>query len=127
MKRKTRKFLDCAKESLILGVEIFNRLSEVGRVEGVLLTMNHAFEMLLKSIVFEKTGRIRAKRDKYNYGFEKSMAVCQTQLNILDQNEALSLKNLNGFRDAAAHDLVEISEGLLYAHIEQAVLISARY
>ena len=58
MKRKTRKFLDCAKESLILGVEIFNRPSEVGRVEGVLLTMNHAFEMLLKAVVFEKTGRI---------------------------------------------------------------------
>jgi hypothetical protein len=42
---------------------------------------------------------------------------------ILDENEALSLNNLNGFRDAAAHDLVEISEGLLYAHVEQAVLI----
>jgi hypothetical protein len=123
MKRKTRRLLDCAKESLILGVEVFNRPSEVGRVEGVLLTTNHAFEMLLKAVVFEKTGRIRAKNDKYNYGFEKCVGVCQTQLNVLDENEALSLKNLNGFRDAAAHDLVEISEGLLYAHIEQAVLI----
>jgi len=75
MKRKTRNFLDCAKESLILGVEMFNRTSEVGRVEGVLLTMNHAFEMLLKAVVFEKTGRIRAKRDKYNYGFE-SVSPC---------------------------------------------------
>jgi hypothetical protein len=123
MKRKTRKFLDCARESLILGVEIFNRLSEVGRVEGVLLTIHHAFEMLLKAVVFEKTGRIRAKRDKYNYGLEKCIAPCQTQLSALDENEALSLKNLDGFRDAAAHDLVEISEGLLHAHIEQAVLI----
>jgi hypothetical protein len=85
--------------------------------------MNHAFEMLLKAVVFEKTGRIRAKRDKYNYGLEKCIGVCQTQLNALDENEALSLKNLNGFRDAAAHDLVEISEGLLYAHVEQGVLI----
>lgn len=123
MKRKTRKFLDRGKESLILGVEIFNRPSEIGRVEGVLLTMNHAFEMLLKAVVFEKTGRIRAKHDKYNFGFEKCIALCQTQLSALDENEALSLKNLNGFRDAAAHDLVEISEGLLYAHVEQAVLI----
>jgi hypothetical protein len=73
MKRKTRKFLDRRKESLILGVEIFNRPSEIGRVEGVLLMMNHAFEMLLKAVVFEKTGRIRAKHDKYNYGFEKCM------------------------------------------------------
>ena len=123
MKRKTRKFLDRAQESLILSVEVFNRPSELGRIEGVLLTMNHAFEMLLKAIVFEKTGRIRAKHDKMNYQFKKCIALCQTQLSVLDENEALSLNNLNGFRDAAAHDLVEISEGLLYAHVEQAVLI----
>lgn len=123
MKRKTRRLLDRAKESLILGVDVFNRPSDVGRVEGVLLTANHAFEMLLKAVVFEKTGRLHAKHDKYNYGFEKCVALCQTQLGVLDENEALSLKNLNGFRDAAAHDLVDISEGLLYAHVEQAVLI----
>jgi hypothetical protein len=123
MKRKTHKLLDRARESLILGVEVFNRPSDTGRVEGVLLTMNHAFEMLLKAVVFEKTGRIRAKHDKYNYGFEKCIGLCQTQLSVLDENEALSLRNLNGFRDAAAHDLVDISEGLLYAHVEQAVLI----
>jgi hypothetical protein len=89
----------------------------------MLLTMNHAFEMLLKAIVLEKTGRIRAKHDKMNYQFKKCIALCQTQLSVLDENEALSLNNLNGFRDAAAHDLVEISEGLLYPHVEQAVLI----
>jgi hypothetical protein len=79
--------------------------------------------MLLKAIVFEKTGRIRAKHDKMNYQFKKCIALCQTQLSVLDENEALSLNNLNGFRDAAAHDLVEISEGLPYPHVEQAVLI----
>lgn len=123
MKRKTRKLIDRARESLIGGVEVFNRPSDIGRAEGVLLMVNHAFEMLFKAVVFEKTGRIRAKREKYNYGFEKCLAICQTQINVLDENEALSLKNLNGFRDAAAHDLVEISEGLLYAHTQQAVLI----
>src|SRR5262245_23656899 len=41
-------------KTLILGVEIFNRPSKPGRVEGVLLTMNHAFEMLLKAVVFER-------------------------------------------------------------------------
>jgi hypothetical protein len=33
------------------------------------------------------------------------------------------LRNLNGFRDAAAHDVVDISEGLLYAHAQSAVQI----
>jgi hypothetical protein len=48
MKRKTRKFLDRAKESLILSVEVFNRPSELGRIEGVLLTMNHAFRNVVE-------------------------------------------------------------------------------
>ncbi|MDO8433848.1 MAG: hypothetical protein Q7S58_15715 [Candidatus Binatus sp.] len=123
MKRKTTMFLDRAKESLIVAVEIFNRPSEIARLEGVLLMANHAFEMLLKAVVFEKTSRIRGKKEKYNYGFDKCVAICENQLSVLDPNEVLSIKNLNGFRDAAAHDIVDLSEGLLYAHIEQAVLI----
>ena len=35
------------------------------------------------------------------------------------------LKNLNGFRDAAMHDLVDISEGLLYSHAQSAIQIYA--
>ena len=78
---------------------------------------------VVEAIVFEKTGRIRAKHDKMNYQFKKCIVLCRTQLSVLDENEALSLNNLNGFRDAAAHDLLEISEGLPYPHVEQAVLI----
>lgn len=35
------------------------------------------------------------------------------------------LRNLNGFRDAAAHDVVVISEGLFYGHSQSAVQIFA--
>lgn len=73
MKRKTADFLERAKDSLVLGIEMFNRPADTGRVEAVLLLLNHSFEMLLKAIVLEKTGRIRGKREKYNYGFEKNV------------------------------------------------------
>src|SRR5437870_1977768 len=123
MKRKTCDFLECAKDSLVLGMEMFNRPADTGRVEAVLLLLNHAFEMLLKGIVLEKTGRIRGKREKYNYGFEKCLSICETQLSVIDKDESLVLRNLNGFRDAAAHDLVLISEGLLYGHSQSGVQI----
>ena len=79
--------------------------------------------MLLKGILLEKTGRIRAQREKFNYGFDKCVNVCESQLLLMDKDEAVILRNLNGFRDAATHGVVDISEGLLYAHAQSAVQI----
>jgi hypothetical protein len=125
MRRKTSAFIGCAKDSAILAIEIFNRPSDAGRQEAVLLLFEHAFEMILKAAILEKTGRIRGPREKYNYGFEKCLGIAQSQLGVLDKDEALILRNLNGFRDAAAHDLVDISEGLLYGHAQSAIQIFA--
>jgi hypothetical protein len=125
VKRKTKSFLERAQDSLVLGVELFNRPYDQGRVDGVLSSLHHAFEMLLKGVVFEKTGRIQNKHEKKNYGLEKCLTICESTLNIIDRDEALVLKNLNGFRDASVHDIVEISEGLLYGHAQSAVQIFA--
>ena len=125
MKRKTRSLLDRAKESLVLGVELFNRPTDAARAPGVLLMFDHSFEMLLKAVIFEKTGRIHSPREKKNYSFEKCLNVCQSQLSFINEDEALILANLNGFRDAAMHDLLDLSEGLLYGHTQSAVQIFA--
>ena len=125
MKRKTHSLLDRAKESLVLGVELFNRPTDAARSPGVLLMFDHAFEMLLKAVIFEKTGRIHSPREKKNYGFEKCLNVCQSQLSFINEDEALILANLNGFRDAAMHDLLDLSEGLFYGHTQSAVQIFA--
>ena len=125
MKRKTRTLLDRAQDSLVLGIELFNRPQDAGRTDGVLFCLDHAFEMLLKAVLFEKTGRIRAPREKKNYGFEKCLNLCETAVGIVDKDEALILRNLNGFRDAAVHDILDISEGLLYGHAQSAIQIFA--
>jgi hypothetical protein len=123
VKRKTKSLLERSQDSLVLGIEIFNRPHDRGRVDGVLFCLDHAFEMLLKAIVFEKTGRIRNQREKKNYSLEKCLNICESSLNLIDKDEALVLKNLNGFRDASVHDILDISEGLLYGHAQSAVQI----
>ncbi len=123
MKRKTRLLLERSRDSLVLSIELFNRPSDRGRVEGVLLCLDHAFEMLFKAVVLEKTGRIRNPRETFNYGLDKCLNICQSQLSMIDEDQALILRNLDGFRDAATHDIVEISEGLLYGHAQSAVTI----
>jgi hypothetical protein len=109
VKLKTRSLLKRAKTSLVLGVELFNRPTDAARAPCVLLMFDHAFEMLLKAIIFEETGRIHSPHEKENHGFEKCLNSCQSQLSVINEDEALILANLNGFRDAAMHDLLDLS------------------
>lgn len=123
MKRKTQALLTRALNSLVLGVELFNRPQDEGRVEAVLLMLHHSFEMLLKAVVFEKTGRIRTRREKHNYTIDRCINICRDELKVVDKDQAIVVRNLSGFRDAAMHDTVELGEELLYAHAQSAVAI----
>ena len=55
------------------------------QTDGVLFCLDHAFEMLLKAVVFEKTGRIRNKREKKNYGLQKCLNIYESTLNVIDR------------------------------------------
>lgn len=123
MKKKVKSFVDSGIKSLLVSVEFFNRPYDIARRETVLLLLNHAFEMLLKAIVLQRTGKLRAKSDKYNYGFEKCLNICFSQLEVIDEDIHMTLKNINAFRDAAAHDILEISEGLLYYYTLSGITI----
>lgn len=46
MKRRTRLLNSAATESLTLAVEVFNGPSPTARTQGVLLNLQHSFEML---------------------------------------------------------------------------------
>jgi hypothetical protein len=49
MKKEARLLKSKAISSLLLSIDHFNRLSDVGRVESLLILMDHSFEMLLKA------------------------------------------------------------------------------
>jgi len=55
MKIKTKQFLERAINSLLLSIELFNRPYESGRTESVLINLDHAFEMLMKAVIYDKT------------------------------------------------------------------------
>ena len=60
-KRDVQELKSRAIHSLVLAIEIFNRPHDQGRSEAVLIFLHHAFEMLLKAIIKEKTGTVHAK------------------------------------------------------------------
>ena len=56
MKRETKCLLVKATDSLVLSIEHFNRPWDRGRVDAVLILLDHAFEMLLKAAILHRGG-----------------------------------------------------------------------
>lgn len=116
MKRQARHLLEKAINSLLLSVEHFNNFSDVGRVEAVLIFLDHSFEMLLKASLVESGASIREKGAKNTLGFDRCVrkALTDGDVQFLNEDQALSLQIINNYRDAAQHYLLDISEPLLY-------------
>jgi hypothetical protein len=52
--RKIKLYVAAAAESLTLAIELFNRPSPAGREHATVMMIAHAFEMLLKAVIYEQ-------------------------------------------------------------------------
>lgn len=125
MKREARLLSERAVDAVVLGVEIFNRPSDRGRTEAVLIHLDHSFEMLLKAAILHRGGRIREQGDPHTIGFDHCLRVAVTQGNVrfLSEEDAVVLRSLNSLRDAAQHYLLNLSEQQLYIHAQSSVTL----
>ena len=116
MKREAKVLKSKATESLILAIELFNRPWEQGRIEGVLIFLDRAFELILKAAVVHKGGRIRERGAKETIGFDKCVRKCLSdeKVNCLSEEQGLTIQMINSLRDAAQHYFLDISEQELY-------------
>ena len=112
-----------AINSLVLGIELFNRPHDQGRSESVLILLHHAFEMLLKAIIKDRTGTVHAKGEKYSFGFDKCLEVAQNGIKVITADERATLSILDAHRDTAVHYYQDISEDLLYLQAQAAVTL----
>lgn len=116
--------------SFRLAVELFNRPQDDGRVEAVVLLLNHAFEMLLKGAILKQGGEIRADDGEGNtLGFEKCVNICRygettdDSVKCINVSEGAVLQSLNHQRDFAQHEQIHIQEGYLYLLSRQCIEI----
>jgi hypothetical protein len=118
VKRESRLLLAKAVDSLVLCIEHYNRPWDRGRIDAVLILMDHAFEMLLKAAIRHRGGSIRKPREKQTIGFDECLrkALSDGTVRFLKQEQVLQLQALNTLRDAAQHHLVDLSEQHLYIH-----------
>ncbi len=116
MKKEVKHLYSKAIDSLTLSVELFNRPNDCCRTHGVLIFLDHSFEMLLKAAILHKGGKIKEKKAKETIGFSACVRKCFSDgaIQFLSEEEVLTLQTINGFRDAAQHYTLELSEQLFY-------------
>jgi uncharacterized protein YutE (UPF0331/DUF86 family) len=115
MRRRTRQLKDSAFESLTLSVEVFNRPSPVARAQGVMLPLQHAFEMLMKAAIWERRGTIEHK----GVGRSFSLRECMGMLHgagVLDESECVVIATIAATRDGVQHHGATVSEERLYVN-----------
>jgi len=122
-KRDVSELKRRAINSLVLSIELFNRPHDQGRAESVLILLHHAFEMLLKAIIKDKTGTVHAKGGKHSFGFDKCLEVAKNEIEMISDNERATLSILDANRDIAIHYYQDISEDLLYFQAQAAVTL----
>ena len=73
MKREARLLFNKAVDSLVLSIEHYNRPWDRGRVDAVLILLDHSCEMLLKAAILHRGGAIRKPREKQTIGFDECL------------------------------------------------------
>ncbi|MCY4236984.1 MAG: hypothetical protein OXC93_01275 [Rhodospirillaceae bacterium] len=125
MKKEVRQLREKAINSLVLSLDHFNRPWDRGRTEAVLILLDHSFEMLLKAAIRYRGGKIRKPREKQTVGFGTCVrkGLTETDLQFLNDEQALTLQTINGQRNATQHYLVDLSEHQLYFYAQAGVTL----
>lgn len=123
MRKEARLLKEKAFSSFLLSIDHFNRVTDVGRPEAVLIFLNHAFEMLLKASILEIGGKIRDPREKNTIGFDRCVRKALSEHKFITDEQALVLQAIYGLRNAAQHHLLELSEAQLYFHAQSGVTL----
>ncbi|GAB3616539.1 hypothetical protein GCM10027416_10960 [Okibacterium endophyticum] len=121
--RKTRQYVATAVDSLTLAIELFNRPSPTGREHATVMMAAHAFEMLLKGAIYEERQKVRFSGSDRSFDLGKCVTVAETSLGIIDAGDRVVLLALKEDRDAATHDVIAMSDDVLWLHLRSAVTI----
>ncbi len=90
------------------------------------MLLGHAFEMLLKAVIYQERGNIQNVGDSKNYGFTRTINIAYSDLQLINEDDRTVLENIKKFRDIATHDTVAIGDDLLWLHIRSAVTVFSR-
>jgi hypothetical protein len=118
--------VDRSFASMRLAIELFNRPDDQGRCEGVLILLHHAFELLLKAIIVDRSGTAHDEERGYSFGFDKCLCLTTEDYGVLSKDDRRFLSMLDNLRDSAVHYYQVVSEDVLYIFAQGAVTLYDR-
>lgn len=121
--RKTKQYVEAGVESLTLAIELFNRPSPLGREHATVMMAAHAFEMLLKAVIYEERKKVGFKSGDRSFGLGKCIDVAMSGLGVIDAGDCVVLRTLREERNDATHDFITISDDVLWLQLRSAVTI----
>lgn len=119
-------FKDVAIESMTLSIELFNRPSALAREHAVVMMLAHAFEMILKAAIFQERGSVRDAGEDLSHSLKRCVAICVDDMKIVGLDERTLLLAIKQDRDCATHDLISMSEDMLWVHMRAGITIFRR-
>ncbi len=123
-KRQTLLYRDTRVESLTLAIEPYNRPSPVARNHAVPILLGHAFEMLLKAVIFQSRGTVREPgTEKNSNSLGKCIAIARDDLHAILQDGNSLLATIKQDRDMATHDMLEIGEQLFWVRLRSGISV----
>jgi hypothetical protein len=125
MRREAKLLLSKAVDSVVLGIEHFNRPWDRGRHEATLIFIDRSLELLMKAALIHRKCCIRESPDANTFSFKKCVNKCVSEAEpaIFTGEEAVTVRLINGLRDAAQHYFIEISEQELYIYVQACVTL----
>jgi hypothetical protein len=125
IKKEAKPLLQKSLNSLTLSIELFNRPSDRGRTDTVLILFDHSVEMLLKASIVQKGAKIHDPGMANAIGFQKCVdrACSHPSCRFLSIDEARVFKAINSLRDAAQHYFLDVSEEQLYFHVQSGLTL----
>jgi len=113
LKQEARVLKRKAVSSLTVATTAFNSPHDDGRVTQVLLSLQHAFEMLLKAALVQHNVPVFDRKLGRSIGFEKCLGLAAAHAQIrLSDADAGTLRAIDAMRDDEQHWFNEVSEQL---------------
>ena len=124
VKRDAQVLHDKAVASLTIATTAFNSPVETGRVTQVLLSLQHAFEMLLKAALVQHKVKVFNQATGRSDGFETCLgkAIGHAVIKLSD-DDAGTLRAIDAMRDDEQHWFNDVSEQLLYRYARAGVTL----
>jgi hypothetical protein len=124
LKQEARVLRRKALSSLMAATTAFNSPHDEGRTTQVLLSFQHAFEMLLKAALVQTGVSVFDKKLGRSLGFEECVKKALGNPTIrLSEADAGTLRAIDAMRDDEQHWFNHVSEQILYLHARAGITL----